>query len=240
VQFSHEHHVAGLGIDCRYCHTSVEHTNYAGMPSTKTCMTCHSQIWTNAELLKPVRDSFREDKPIRWTRVHDLPDYVQFNHSIHVQKGIGCVSCHGRVDQMPLMWKTQSLYMEWCLSCHREPEKHVRPRDKVFDLNWQWPADVDGIAEGKKLVEKYRIATWDYPVHNRAVANPHSPAADPHGTVVNPHAAGADSPAAPKEHAGGDPHPVSPKVLDSKGVAAGPIQKEWQPNPLTNCSVCHY
>ncbi len=205
VQFSHEHHAAGLGIDCRYCHTSVEHTAYAGMPSTKTCMTCHSQIWTNAEMLQPVRDSWRDDKPIRWTRVHDLPDYVQFNHSIHIQKGVGCVSCHGRVDQMPLVWKTQSLYMEWCLACHREPEKHVRPRDKVFDLNWSWPVGKDPIAEGKKLVEQYKIATWQYPVHNRAAEqNPHSPS-----------------------------RPYDPHQRAAEG-------KEWQPNPLTNCSVCHY
>src|SRR3954463_1856284 len=132
VPFSHDHHVGGLGIDCRYCHTSVEKSAFAGMPSTKTCMTCHSQIWTNAALLEPVRESWRESRPIRWTRVHDLPDFVQFNHSIHVAKGIGCSSCHGQVDKMPLMWKENSLHMQWCLSCHRDPAKHIRDRSEVF------------------------------------------------------------------------------------------------------------
>src|SRR5512142_2348980 len=114
VPFSHEHHVAGLGIDCRYCHTSVETSSFAGMPPTKTCMTCHSKIWTNAPLLEPVRESWRTGVPIPWNRVYSVPDYVYFNHSIHVNKGIGCVTCHGQVDQMPLMQKASSLLMEWC------------------------------------------------------------------------------------------------------------------------------
>src|SRR3982751_5715666 len=134
VPFSHEHRVRGLGIDCRYCHTSVETSAFAGMPATKTCMTCHSQIWTNAALLEPVRSSWRDNRPIQWTRVHDVPDFVQFNHGIHVQKGIGCFECHGNVAGMPLMWKANSLQMEWCLDCHRAPEKHIRPRDQVFNI----------------------------------------------------------------------------------------------------------
>lgn len=174
VPFSHEHHVAGLGLDCRYCHTSVETSSSAGMPSTKTCMTCHSQVWTNADLLEPVRASWRNDEPIRWKRVHDLPDFVQFNHSIHVQKGIGCTSCHGQVNEMPLVWQTASLQMEWCLKCHREPEKYIRPREEVF--NMEWPAartDPDATLagfikpdtqfnareHGKLLVEKYGVRT---------------------------------------------------------------------------------
>ena len=158
VQFSHEHHVRGLGIDCRYCHVSVETAAFAGMPSTKTCMTCHSQVWTNAPLLEPVRASWRDDKPLQWSRVHDLPDFVQFNHSIHVQKGIGCYSCHGEVDRMPLMWKVHSLHMEWCLDCHRAPEKHIRPRDKVFEMSeWLPPDNRDRIEAGKELVEKYLV-----------------------------------------------------------------------------------
>ena len=136
VQFSHKHHVQGLGIDCRYCHTSVEDSAFAGMPATKTCMTCHSQVWTTAPVLEPVRESWRSDRSIEWTRVHDLPDFVYFNHSIHIKKGVGCESCHGRVDKMPLMWKANTLNMEWCLSCHREPEKHLRPRSKVFEMGW--------------------------------------------------------------------------------------------------------
>ncbi len=154
VPFSHQHHVAGLGIDCRYCHTSVETSAFAGIPPTSTCMNCHSQIWTNAAMLEPVRASFRENKPIVWTRIHSLPDFVQFNHSIHVKKGIGCVSCHGRVDQMPLMYQAEKLTMEWCLQCHRAPEKQIRPRDKVFDMAWK-PANQD--IDGPRLVKEYGV-----------------------------------------------------------------------------------
>ena len=141
MPFSHEHHVRGLGIDCRYCHTSVEKSSFAGIPPTETCMTCHSQIWTDSPMLEPVRTSLRTNTPIRWNRVHDLPDYVYFNHGIHVQKGVGCVSCHGRVDQMPLTWKAEPMTMEWCLSCHRNPEKHLRPREEVFNMDWVPPED---------------------------------------------------------------------------------------------------
>jgi hypothetical protein len=155
VPFSHEHHVNGLGLDCRYCHTSVEHSSSAGMPSTKTCMTCHSQIWTNAEILEPVRESWRSGKPLAWNRVHDLPDYAQFNHSIHVQKGVGCTTCHGQVNEMPLMWKTQSLQMEWCLECHRNPEQYLRPRDQVFSMEWRTPPNQ--LEQGKALKEKYHV-----------------------------------------------------------------------------------
>jgi hypothetical protein len=158
VPFSHEHHVAGLGIDCRYCHVSVEDAAYAGMPATKTCMTCHSQIWTNASLLEPVRASWRDDRPIQWNRVHDLPDFVQFNHGIHVQKGIGCYECHGKVDGMPLMAKANSLHMDWCLDCHRAPEKHVRPRDQVFVMSeWLPPNGQDRLEAGRELLKKYNI-----------------------------------------------------------------------------------
>jgi hypothetical protein len=136
VPFSHDHHVGGLGIDCRFCHTYVEEGAVAGIPPTKTCMSCHSQIWTNAEMLEPVRKSYQEDKSIEWVRVHDLPGFVYFDHSIHIKKGVGCESCHGRVDKMPLMWKAQTLNMEWCLACHREPEKYLRPRSKVFEMGW--------------------------------------------------------------------------------------------------------
>src|SRR3712207_1279699 len=130
VPFSHEHHVSGLGIGCLYCHTSVEQSAFAGIPPTETCMTCHSQIWVNAPMLEPVRQSFATGEPLEWNRVHDLPDHVYFNHSIHVQKGVGCATCHGRVDQMPLTWKAQPMTMGWCLSCHREPERFARPVDQ--------------------------------------------------------------------------------------------------------------
>jgi formamidopyrimidine-DNA glycosylase len=155
VQFSHKHHVSDDGIDCRYCHTSVEESSFAGIPSTKICMNCHTQIWAESPILEPVRESFRTGKSLQWTRVHNLPGFAYFDHSIHVHKGIGCVTCHGRVDQMPLMWRENTLYMEWCLECHRNPERFVRPREQVFNMDWQPP--VDQITLGQKLVQEYKI-----------------------------------------------------------------------------------
>src|SRR5258708_18233190 len=141
VPFSHQHHVAGLGLDCRYCHTSVEQSSFAGIPPTKTCLNCHAQICTNAALLEPVRYSFRTGQSLQWTRVHDLPDFVYFNHSIHLNKGVGCESCHGRVEEMPLRYAENSLRMECGLNCHREPEKFLRPRDQVFSMTYPGPSE---------------------------------------------------------------------------------------------------
>ena len=155
IQFSHERHVAGNGIDCRYCHTSVEDSSFAGIPPTKTCMNCHSEIFSNSPFLAPVRDSFANNKPLEWTRVHDLPDFVYFNHSIHVNKGVGCTTCHGQVDRMPLMWQEASLKMEWCLDCHRNPEKYVRPRDQVFSVDYRAPSNQAEL--GARLVKEYDI-----------------------------------------------------------------------------------
>ncbi len=155
IQFSHERHVAGNGIDCRYCHTSVEDSSFAGIPPTKTCMNCHSQIFANSPFLEPVRASFRTGRSIEWTRVHDLPDFVYFNHSIHLNKGVGCTTCHGPVDRMPLMRQQASLQMEWCVNCHRHPEDYVRPRDQVFSVSYQAPADQAAL--GKRLVADYHI-----------------------------------------------------------------------------------
>jgi Cytochrome c7 and related cytochrome c len=140
VPFSHKHHVEGLGLQCQYCHTSVEKSSYAGIPPTKTCMNCHSQIWTNAQLLEPVRQSWATGASIQWIKVHDLPDFVYFNHEIHVNKGIGCASCHGRVDEMPLMYEENSLQMEWCLNCHRNPAKNLRPTAEIYNMAWQGPS----------------------------------------------------------------------------------------------------
>jgi hypothetical protein len=159
VMFSHKHHVDGLGIDCRYCHTSVEVSSSAGIPPTHTCMSCHSQVWTEAPLLQPVRESYRTGIPLQWVRVHDLPDFVYFNHSIHVKKGIGCTSCHGRVDQMPLMRQVNTLYMGWCLECHRNPEAFVRPREEIF--NSAWTPVRDQAEMGRELVQEYQIRSLD-------------------------------------------------------------------------------
>jgi hypothetical protein len=155
VPFSHKHHVTDDGIDCRYCHTTVETSAFAGIPPTETCMSCHSQLWTNAELLEPVRASYRTGKSLAWTRVHDLPDYVYFNHSIHVNKGIGCSVCHGRIDLMPLTYKVNTLYMNWCVECHREPEKYIRPRDQVFNMTYTPPPDQ--LEQGRRLVAEYKV-----------------------------------------------------------------------------------
>jgi cytochrome c7-like protein/class III cytochrome C family protein len=155
VPFSHKHHINGLGVDCRYCHFSVEETAFAGIPAIKTCMTCHSQIWTEAPILEPIRTSYRTDKAIEWVRVHDLPDFVYFNHSIHVRKGVGCETCHGRVDQMPLMRKVNSLDMQWCIECHKQPEKFIRPREHVFEMGWK--PEGDQLAMGKNLLRDYHI-----------------------------------------------------------------------------------
>jgi cytochrome c7-like protein len=155
VQFSHRHHAGQLGIHCAYCHSSVEVSSFAGIPPTHTCMSCHSQIWINSPTLEPVRESYRSGQSIEWVRVHDLPDFVYFNHSIHINKGIGCASCHGRVDQMPQIYKAQSLQMQWCLDCHRQPERHIRPRDKIYDMAYQ-PAE-DQMELGRRLVAEYKV-----------------------------------------------------------------------------------
>jgi Cytochrome c7 and related cytochrome c len=155
IQFSHLHHVLDDGIDCKYCHTSVETSPFAGIPPTKTCMNCHSQIFSTEPILEPVRASFRDNKPLSWIRVHDLPDFVYFNHSIHVKKGVGCESCHGRVDQMPLMQQERSLQMAWCLDCHRAPEKFVRPRSEITTMGYE-PAEPQSTL-GPKLVKEYGI-----------------------------------------------------------------------------------
>jgi hypothetical protein len=140
IPFSHKHHVEGLGLQCQYCHTTVEVSSYAGIPPTKTCINCHAQIWTNAGLLQPVRDSWATGQSVQWIKVHDLPDFVYFNHEIHVNKGIGCASCHGRVDEMPLMYMQNSLQMEWCLNCHRNPAENLRPTSEIYNMAWAGPS----------------------------------------------------------------------------------------------------
>ena len=155
VPFSHKHHVGELGIDCRYCHTSVEESSFAGIPPTKTCMNCHAQIFSNSPFLEPIRNSYATGQSIEWTRVHDLPDFVYFNHSIHVNKGVGCTTCHGQVDRMPLMWQEQSLQMEWCVECHRQPERYLRPRELVFSVDYVAPPNQ--LELGQRLVAAYQV-----------------------------------------------------------------------------------
>ena len=155
VPFSHKHHVGELGLDCRYCHTSVEVSSSAGMPPTETCMTCHSQIWTNSEMLEPVRASYTNSKSISWTRVNAVPDFVYFNHSIHVAKGVGCTTCHGPIGEMNITWRGQTLYMRWCLECHNAPERFLRPRSEVFDAFYQAPSNQ--LALGRELMKEYKV-----------------------------------------------------------------------------------
>lgn len=154
VPFSHKHHVSGLGIDCRYCHTAVETSSNAGMPPTETCMTCHSQLWTSAPMLAPVRESLALNKNIRWAAVNVLPDYVYFDHSIHIAKGVGCSECHGPIGEMPLTWKAKTLYMSFCLDCHRDPAPRLRPVADVFDPDWHRTA---ATPSGDELMRHYQI-----------------------------------------------------------------------------------
>jgi hypothetical protein len=160
VPFSHQHHVGDLGIDCRYCHTSVEHAPYAGFPSTEICMNCHSQIWVGSDMLKPVRLSYQTGQSLPWQRVYNLPGFTYFDHSIHINKGVGCSTCHGQVDQMPLTHQEPSLLMEWCLDCHRGPERHLRPRAEVFNMKWQAPDNQ--LELGRQLAKDYKLRDTGY------------------------------------------------------------------------------
>ncbi len=159
VAFSHKHH-ANMGIDCRYCHTTVEEEAFANIPPTSVCMTCHTMVWADSPALEPVIESYETGEPIKWKRVHDLPDHVYFDHSAHVNKGIGCATCHGRVDEMPLVWKEQPLFMKWCLECHREPEQFIRPREEVFNMAYESPKDQHEL--GEHLVEEYEVKTHNH------------------------------------------------------------------------------
>jgi hypothetical protein len=170
VPFSHQHHVGILGIDCRYCHTEVEHGSFAGIPPTKTCMNCHSQIWIGSEMLYPVRESYRSGKSLRWQRVYNLPGFVYFEHGIHINKGVGCKECHGRIDEMPLTYQVPSLLMEWCLDCHRHTKDHLRPKEYVFNMRYA-PSDLTNpqthqpytqAEMGEELYKKYNIADEHY------------------------------------------------------------------------------
>jgi hypothetical protein len=159
IPFSHAHHVGSMGIDCRYCHTSVDNSNFAVIPPTKTCMNCHSEIWINSPTLEPVRESYRTNTSIRWTKVYDLPDFVYFNHSIHVFKGVGCETCHGRIDTQALTYQQPSLQMRWCLDCHRHPEQYLRPRDQITTMGYE-PSEPQAEL-GARLVKEYQVQKLD-------------------------------------------------------------------------------
>lgn len=155
VAFPHSTHTGLVGLDCRFCHSTVDKSSFADIPPTETCMGCHSYVRTDSPLLAPVRQSWETGQPIAWNRVNDLPDFVYFDHSIHVNKGVGCESCHGRVDQMATAVKTETFYMAWCIDCHREPEKQIRPLDQVYTMGYQ-PAE-DQQVLGSRLVEEYNL-----------------------------------------------------------------------------------
>jgi hypothetical protein len=155
VPFSHKHHVTDDGIDCRYCHTSVEKSSFAGVPSTHVCMSCHSRLWVNSPMLEPVRMSYQSDKSLEWTRVNALPGFAYFDHSIHINKGVGCTTCHSLIGEMPLTWRANTLYMRWCIDCHKHPERYVRRREDVFRPDYKPPKDQ--VALGRQLVKEYKI-----------------------------------------------------------------------------------
>jgi hypothetical protein len=240
VPFSHKHHVQGLGLQCQYCHATVEKSSYAGIPPTKTCMNCHAQIWTNAQLLEPVRASWASGQSLAWTKVHDLPDFVYFSHEIHVNKGLGCSSCHGRVDQMPLMYAENTLQMEWCLDCHRNPAKNLRPTSQIYNMAWEKPADerpvwcaVNGDKQGQPTAQAVDCVT-----ENPLGSGPQMPH----------HEASLQLPAAGASGLAGD---VRPQVLaagvnyrkftsqDELGHFLLEQYKIRSPRDLTSCEVCH-
>jgi len=226
VPFSHDHHVRGLGVDCRYCHTSVETSAMAGIPPIATCMNCHRQIWTNSDLLEPVREAWRTGVPIQWERVHDLPDFVYFNHSVHVAKGIGCSECHGQVDRMPLTVQVASLDMQWCLECHRNPVERVRPRDQVFNMTYdpRSPSLADLQAVG---MEPDGLAE----AGDDSEANGHD-AGD---------GASAVGSSGENGHGAGEPDTERPIRLTRAELAEfrHRLGEEYDLQSLTSCSVCH-
>jgi ferredoxin len=226
VPFSHKHHVQGLGLQCQYCHVTVEKSSYAGIPPTKTCMNCHAQIWTNAQLLEPVRASWATGQSLPWTKVHDLPDFVYFSHEIHVNKGLGCSSCHGRVDQMPLMYAENTLQMEWCLDCHRNPAKNLRPTSQIYNMAWEKPADerpvwcaVSGDKEGQPTAQAIDCVTRD-PLERAVLSS----------TLVAPGSLGNPVPL-----------PKYEKFTSQDELGHFLLQqyKIRSPRDLTSCEVCH-
>ena len=236
VPFSHKHHVEGLGLQCQYCHVSVEKSSYAGIPPTRTCMNCHSQIWTDAALLEPVRQSWATGESIVWTKVHDLPDFVYFNHEIHVNKGIGCESCHGRVGEMPIMYEQNTLQMEWCLNCHRNPAENLRPTSEIYNMGWKKPSDLNpvwcaatDVKRGTPTSESVSCTTSDPQSGNPQLAALRlMPAVDAQAT---------DAPNGLLA-----PLPVSYTKFTSQEALGGFLIKHYNirsARELSSCEVCH-
>ena len=249
VPFSHKHHVVGLGLQCQYCHTSVEKSSYAGIPPTKTCINCHSQIWTNAQLLEPVRQSWATGASIQWIRVHDLPDYVYFNHSIHVNKGIGCASCHGRVDEMPLMYQQNTLQMEWCLNCHRNPGVNLRPTSEIYNMAWSgpssekpvWCADTDS---SKPTAQNVACTTKNPAGDSPEVAFLQmGTGKSDSGTPLQPHpTTGEGQTVSDGPPTGSIAMPVSYKKFTSQEDLGKYLTSQYhirRPEELSSCETCH-
>jgi len=239
VPFSHKHHVMGLGIQCQYCHTSVEKSSYAGIPPTKTCMNCHSQIWTNANLLEPVRHSWATGESITWTKVHDLPDFAYFNHEIHVNKGLGCSSCHGRVDLMPIMYQQNTLQMEWCLNCHRNPEKNLRPTSEIYNMAWTGPSSdspvwcgTSGRKTGVPTAETVSCTTTNPGQGGVTLAALQAQAPDDHQPATVSDSGSAQLPAAPIRYE---------KFTDQQQLGHFLAEQYHIRNPreLSSCETCH-
>jgi Cytochrome c7 and related cytochrome c len=236
VPFSHKHHVQGLGLQCQYCHVSVEKSSYAGIPPTRTCMNCHAQIWTNAELLEPVRHSWATGESITWTKVHDLPDYVYFSHEIHVNKGLGCSSCHGRVDEMPIMYEQNTLQMEWCLNCHRNPAKNLRPTSEIYNMAWKGPSELspvwcaaNGVKPGTPTAQAVSCTTSEPANGNPQLASLHLPAG------IHAQATDASSAMLPAQ-------PVSYTKFTNQEALGGFLIEHYNirsPRDLSSCEVCH-
>ncbi len=239
VPFSHKHHVMGLGLQCQYCHTTVEKSSYAGIPPTKTCMNCHSQIWTNAQLLEPVRHSWATGESITWTKVHDLPDFVYFNHEIHVNKGIGCSSCHGRVDQMPIMYAENTLQMEWCLNCHRNPSKNLRPTSEIYNMAWTGPSTdkpvwcgTAGAKPGVPTAQTVSCTTSNPGENGVTVAALQAPEAGAAAPATVSDAGSATLPAAPLSYVKyTDQATLGHFLADQYHIRNG--------HELSSCEVCH-
>jgi hypothetical protein len=244
VPFSHKHHVMGLGLQCQYCHVTVEKSSYAGIPPTKTCINCHAQIWTNAQLLQPVRDSWASGQSLVWTKVHDLPDFAYFSHEIHVNKGMGCASCHGRVDQMPLMYAQNTLQMEWCLDCHRNPAKNIRPTSEIYNMAWEKPAEDRPVwcaagetKDGTPTAQTVNCTTKDPGGNPEVIASLTPPALLHPAAMVSDMPAGLNQPGANGEKAA-----VMVQKFTSQEELGHYLVQRYKirtPRELTSCEVCH-